>query len=739
MTKGKKEALPAQPHGDVALVLRPMPWGDGPLADAGWHVEATDTKVRDKLGRQVREESMRARLLMLLDASQGSASDELGLWSAPVGLPSWSLSSWLAMWALQRPVFLQAVELGYTVPGDAVLDVVRGTAQDAGSAPTVTYGETSGQIALRYDWPDYEPLIFLRAPVLKSEANAALAISPDAWQQLEEDEWTARAAETDDRATELARLGPGCLDPGEPQPPGNPDLAAFWLWLGMSDAERQAIRAVLPKTGVDPIKVAWVDPKRTSEETAKPDPTADSRPASHGTSSCEALEVTKKWDAPHGLGMSVDEIKRAERCCVCHVANEGVAPRVAQLGPMCAPCHQDVLRLRVASAAARRGDTHFLETLVLQDGLQGRLDVVLWREGLCPNGKAPMALGPALRVEACQGDDVTWARTHLKRSGAMPHEAGPGGTCATCSGTSAGNDSDVCLVCSALVRPVYRGRCLACQVHVEAGNVSKLPDPASDDGKRDTRVYWARIDARKQAKACAADKTGRTAEELHKQATAALTAANPAAVAEREVVVPDEPTKKLKDAPAYEWEDPSSADDKRQDDGMPVIVAMSCPCGHNQIMPMSEARKDAPHGCPTCKADASAVVVVECATGKRWKGSDFAVQATDPSPGKIEEPLLPFTSPEEQAAQARRAHLEEINGKKAASDVQPDYAYRAGSGGRCEWDPDTAKPATVKEPGCKALAAFYVGARNPWKLCADCAMLPAFSRKGRMEIQAVQA
>ncbi|MEK9901446.1 MAG: hypothetical protein VW516_11940, partial [Rhodospirillaceae bacterium] len=48
----------------------------------------------------------------------------------------------------------------------------------------------------------------------------------------------------------------------------------------------------------------------------------------------------------------------------------------------------------------------------------------------------------------------------------------------------------------------------------------------------------------------------------------------------------------------------------------------------------------------------------------------------------------------------------------------------------CEWDPERCEAATT-ERGCQRPAAVIVGADGKWRLCSECAGLPAFKRYKR--------
>jgi hypothetical protein len=62
---------------------------------------------------------------------------------------------------------------------------------------------------------------------------------------------------------------------------------------------------------------------------------------------------------------------------------------------------------------------------------------------------------------------------------------------------------------------------------------------------------------------------------------------------------------------------------------------------------------------------------------------------------------------------------------------RPDMAFRnrLETAGRCEWNPATGEPATIKRPGCASRAVLIVGARHAFKLCATCSTLAPFARK----------
>jgi hypothetical protein len=693
---------PASPHADAALVLQPPPWGDGPIG--------TD------FDEDLQGETMRGRLTALINASEGSAAAELRAWLRPVGTPSWSFAGWLALWALQRPTFLQAVAMGYGAPGHVVMSAVRDMTGEVGSVPTVTYMRTrDGQVVVQFEWAGYEPMIFLRAPVIRSEACVSLAISPDAWQQLDAEELLARAAPDDDVATEVARLAPGRLDPGEVQPPGNLDLARAFFWLQLTDEERTELRKALPPYPTWEHKKAdaqYVDRKRQVDadqvEAPKPDPQAAARATSSArpTTSSDASPAST---SSQGATSSPDSGSSA-----CAAGSVVADPRVAVI-------------------AKRRQHTHFLETIVHPPAFpQGRADLVLWREAPCPTTSAPMSVGgPPQRVEAVVNDDVLWARANLKRMGSVPHEGAIDGTCATCARSAGEPVSLTCLVCLSDAPPVFRGRCLACQEKVEVGDLKGLAAPTEKDARA---VYFARMDARSQAKACAANPEAR--DELHRQVNAALLRpAQPTTEVEvPEAVVPDAPIDEpLEDAVCAsererETTAPTEAD--RDDEGFPLVSVFSCPCGHNQFMPTSEAKRLAPLGCPTCHRDAASVTVVETGSGKRWTGTDLARAAKDPDPG-----AGPPTPPAREQASTPDAVLEEINPQKATKDLEPSLAFRSSAGGRCEWNPMKGTLATIKQPGCTERATVMVGAKSPWKLCARCAGLPCFRRKSQAGIK----
>ncbi len=51
---------------------------------------------------------------------------------------------------------------------------------------------------------------------------------------------------------------------------------------------------------------------------------------------------------------------------------------------------------------------------------------------------------------------------------------------------------------------------------------------------------------------------------------------------------------------------------------------------------------------------------------------------------------------------------------------------------RCEWDPDRKQAALFDNSGCPNDAAWSIGARGNWHVCASCARLPRFA--GRYKV-----
>lgn len=215
-----------------------MPWGGpGGLVPGGWALKRTQPEKR--------EDTVRTRLLAALFESQ-FVGTELAAWCAPIpgGPVSLTLAQWAGALVAQRCLFLEAADRGYQLDGPAVLALVHELALEQQLAPTVKVGtlkdtwddhEPHGQIAVIYEFRDFDPIGFVRAPRLSSRA---LPLSPpaipDAWKQRDPALLELTYPTEDPRRARLLRWLPGFFDDGTILPPLEPDLAAAFERLGVT-------------------------------------------------------------------------------------------------------------------------------------------------------------------------------------------------------------------------------------------------------------------------------------------------------------------------------------------------------------------------------------------------------------------------------------------------------------------------------------------------------------------------
>jgi hypothetical protein len=179
-----------------------------------------------------------------------------------------------------------------------------------------------------------------------------------------------------------------------------------------------------------------------------------------------------------------------------------------------------------------------------------------------------------------------------------------------------------CPVCQAEnITPVRFGRCSDCQRLIEAGNVWGLPQPPEGMELKalGQDVYWARVKAVKEAKQRRHELGLKPAEKMLEAADKAEAKTMPDPVAE-----------------------PSAYEDAVREDIQAAVamVTVRCTvCNENMgLMPMSEARKDAPKGCKKCGADASAIEVKSTSTGVVVTGQVLGGIPDDPQPAAKAEP-----------------------------------------------------------------------------------------------------
>lgn len=279
----------------------PPAWGDGPWP--GWAVSSIPTGQRASSGREIREESVRDRLMRLLSAllDEPDTSAELALLSqvVPHGAPPVPLAAWLAYWAIERPRILMARNLGYVHDGRTVLNEVAALSRDTGEQPDIRarvinrgHGDQS-QPGFAYFWPSLaEPLVVVRAPLLRSVgAPAAPSARPDAWLQVDALEWKAGEDLPPPLALALRRWLPGMHDDGQPKPPVDGELLLAWGALGLpigKPEHRAYVRCLTCHHGF-------------ALELTMPAETSKALVGSERLRSCPACGVTGRWWT-HELG-----------------------------------------------------------------------------------------------------------------------------------------------------------------------------------------------------------------------------------------------------------------------------------------------------------------------------------------------------------------------------------------------------------------------------------------------------
>jgi hypothetical protein len=201
----------------------PIGWGGGALGPTGWTLQS--------VGLVRAEETMRARLLMLVNRSAGDPVGELDAWRIKLG--DQTLAAWLMAWAVQRPLQLQGLTSGYPVTGHQVLDLVDEISTDLQARPLRTWGvlvtdapgglSAPPRLGVRYTWLESDPLVVVRCPPTVPDtwpARPPHDPMPDAWKQVQPaaDGWVGPA----DRWLELPEpvgatleaWAPGGLDTG---------------------------------------------------------------------------------------------------------------------------------------------------------------------------------------------------------------------------------------------------------------------------------------------------------------------------------------------------------------------------------------------------------------------------------------------------------------------------------------------------------------------------------------------
>lgn len=221
----------------------PPAWGDGPWR--GWAVSSMPTGQRAESGRELREESVRDRLMRLLSAiiDEPDERAELALLSqmVPHSSPPAPLAAWLAYWAIERPRVLAARALGYAHTGRDILMAVADIQLElGGEAPTIQVRALDApgdpaQPCFGYTWDSLtEPLVVVRAPRLRSPgAPGAAEARPDVYRQAHAAEWDHAQDLPPGRAQDLRRWLPGIHDDGQPKPPTDPELLLAWGALGL--------------------------------------------------------------------------------------------------------------------------------------------------------------------------------------------------------------------------------------------------------------------------------------------------------------------------------------------------------------------------------------------------------------------------------------------------------------------------------------------------------------------------
>lgn len=277
-----------------------MPWGGpGGLVPGGWALKRTQPEKR--------EDTVRTRLLAALFESQFMGT-ELAAWCAPIpgGPVNLTLAAWVGALVAQRCLFLEAAEQGYQLDGPAVLALVNELALEQKLAPTVKVGtlkgtwddhEPHGQIAVIYEFRDFEPVGFVRAPRMKTRTLPHMpAAIPDAWKQRDPALLELDYPTEDPRRARLVRWLPAFFDDGTILPPLDPDMAAMFDRLGET-------REPAPGGQTEPAKAEPAPAHSASTPTAPP-ATAE---AIHGAAAAPGGSTPAEPAKPTGDAPSVAE------------------------------------------------------------------------------------------------------------------------------------------------------------------------------------------------------------------------------------------------------------------------------------------------------------------------------------------------------------------------------------------------------------------------------------------------
>ncbi len=317
-----------------------LTWGGpGGLVPGGWALKRVDT--------QRREDSVRAKLLAALFESQ-FVGTELAAWSAPIpgGPVTLTLAAWAGLLIAQRCLFLEAAEQGYVLDGPAVLALVNEIGMEEKQAPRVRVStvkgtwddhEPHGQVAVIYEFRDFDPVGFVRAPRLRSRALPHMpGAIPDAWKQRDPALLELDYPTEDPRTARLLRWLPGFFDDGTILAPSDPAMAEMFDRLGeLHEARQQETIASAPAASPQADTVsAWThqEPDVESETATADEPrdlngtTSTSPPAAgagnHGPAPVPGGVTERVSILCRGCGRSVtlnaaDAAEELERCADC--------------------------------------------------------------------------------------------------------------------------------------------------------------------------------------------------------------------------------------------------------------------------------------------------------------------------------------------------------------------------------------------------------------------------------------
>lgn len=315
-----------------------LTWGGpGGLVPGGWALKRVDAARR--------EDSVRAKLLAALFESQ-FVGTELVAWSAPIpgGPVTLTLAAWAGLLIAQRCLFLEAAEQGYVLDGPAVLALVNEIGMEEKQAPRVRVStvkgtwddhEPHGQVAVIYEFRDFDPVGFVRAPRLTSRALPHMPASiPDAWKQRDPALVELDYPTEDPRAARLLRWLPGFFDDGTVLPPLEPDLAAMFDRLGsIGPTDETAGKDAAPVQPAGAVPAGPIQEPDVESETAEADTsrepegtTSTSPPAAgagiHGPAPAPGGVTERVSILCRGCGRSVtlnaaDAADELERCADC--------------------------------------------------------------------------------------------------------------------------------------------------------------------------------------------------------------------------------------------------------------------------------------------------------------------------------------------------------------------------------------------------------------------------------------